>query len=299
MAAFAFLNRAHAAASSAPNLLFPSNPRDRICVASYPFREFIVDPDEPGSKSQGNRIELKEFAAHIVAKFKIDKVELWSGHFPSTDPKYLEQLRAAVKAANAAVINMAVDGEVSPYAADGTQREKAIAFSKQWVDVAASIGCPSIRTNIPDAKDSQPDVGRAAESLARVVEYASSKNVIVNLENDNPVSEDPFFLLKVIEQVKSPWLHALPDFANTLASGTEKHAYSGVNAMFGHAYNICHVKEFETAHDGKLVRVDLAKTFGFLKQHRYQGYCSMEFDSPGDPYKGTSDLIEKTIRYLS
>jgi hypothetical protein len=29
------------------------------------------------------------------------------------------------------------------------------------------------------------------------------------------------------------------------------------------------------------------------------GYCSMEFDSPGDPYQGTADLIEKTIRYLS
>ena len=24
----------------------------------------------------------------------------------------------------------------------------------------------------------------------------------------------------------------------------------------------------------------------------------MEFDSPGDPYSGTKDVIEKTIRYL-
>jgi hypothetical protein len=25
----------------------------------------------------------------------------------------------------------------------------------------------------------------------------------------------------------------------------------------------------------------------------------MEFDSPGDPYKGTADLIETTLRYLT
>ena len=31
----------------------------------------------------------------------------------------------------------------------------------------------------------------------------------------------------------------------------------------------------------------------------YRGYCSMEFDSPGDPYKGTTELIADTLRYLS
>ena len=49
---------------------------------------------------------------------------------------------------------------------------------------------------------------------------------------------------------------------------------------------------------GKLVHADLAKTFGFLKQRAYQGYCSIEWDSPGDPYQGTADLIEKTGRFL-
>jgi sugar phosphate isomerase/epimerase len=69
--------------------------------------------------------------------------------------------------------------------------------------------------------------------------------------------------------------------------------------MFGKAYSICHVKELEVGQDGKLVHVDLAKTFGMLKEHAYKGYLSMEFDSPGDPYAGTRELIEKTVRYLS
>jgi sugar phosphate isomerase/epimerase len=283
------------ASHSAPHLQFPTQPRERIAVASYPFREFIVKPGEAAS----GKIELKDFAAHVVAKFNVNKIEPWTGHFPASDPAYLEQFRTSVEKAKASIANMAVDGEHSPYAADAGERDQAIAFSKRWVDAAAMLGAHSIRTNIPEAKDSKPDVERAAASLARVAEYASTKGVVVNLENDNPASEDPFFLVAVIEKVNSPWLHALPDFANTLANFDADHAYRGIDAMFGRAYSICHVKQMEEGRDGKLVHVDMAKTFGFLKQQGYKGYLSMEFDSPGDPYAGTKDLIEKTLQYLS
>ena len=46
-------------------------------------------------------------------------------------------------------------------------------------------------------------------------------------------------------------------------------------------------------------RPDLARTFGYLRQHSYKGYCSIEWDSPGDPYAGTADLIAKTVHYLA
>ncbi len=245
-------------------------------------------------------MELKEFAAHVSAKFNIKKIEPWSEHFRSLDKAYLEELRAAVAKAGGAIVNIAVDGEHSPYAADGAERERAIAFSKQWIDAAAAIGSPSVRTNIPQAKDAKPDVERTAASLKRVAEYGAAQNVVVNLENDNAVSEDPFFLVKVIEKVDSQWLHALPDFANTLAAYEEEYAYRGIDAMFGHAYNISHVKETEVG-DGKakVAHVDLPRTFGIAKKHGYKGYFSMEWDSPGDPYAGTAGLIEKTLQNLS
>lgn len=287
---------ARANASPAPNLQFPSQPRERIAIASYPFREFIAGSDQ----KKGNPIvDLKDFAAHVVEKFDINKIEPWTGHFPSTTAKYLEQFRAALKRAHAAVVNIAVDGEHSPYAMDRSDREQAVAFSKQWVDVAVAIGSPSIRTNLPPAKDSKPDLERTSESLTRVVEYASAKNIVVTLENDNPVSEDPFFLIKVIEKVNSPWLHTLPDFCNTLAAKDPDYAYRGIDAMFGHAYCISHVKSSETNSQGITVHVDMAKTFGFMKRHGYKGYCSMEWDDAGDPYLGTAELIKATLHYLS
>ena len=285
------------AAQDAPHMQFPAAARERIAIASYPFRDFIAGQgDKPGS----SKMELKDFARHVGAKFNIKKIEPWSAHFRSLEKAYLEELRAAVSQAHGTIVNIAVDGEHSPYAPDAAERQKAVAFSKEWIDAAAIAGSPSVRTNIPPAKGSKPDVERTADSLRQVAEYGATKNVVVNLENDNPASEDPLFLVKVIEKVNSPWLHALPDFANTLAACEEDYAYKGIDAMFGKAYNISHVKETEVG-DGKdkIAHVDLPRTFAIARKHGYKGYFSMEWDSPGDPYSGTLGLIEKTLKNLA
>lgn len=287
-----------------PAVKFPSAPRERVAVAAYPFREFIVgwkgwDGKSPSTVPAAQQIELKDFAAHVAAKFNIHKIEPWSPIFPSTDPKYLEQFRTAVAKAGSAVVDIAVDARHSQYSMDPAERERAVVTSKEWVDVGAALGSPSIRTHIHEAKDSKPDVGRAANTLARVAEYGAKNNVVVHLENDDPVSEDPFFIVQVIEKVNSPWLRALPDFGNSLAAHDEDFAYRAIDAMFAHAYGICHVKDGEVNGEGKAVHVDLARTFGILKKHEYKGYCSIEYDAPGDPYKPTAELVEKTIEFLS
>jgi sugar phosphate isomerase/epimerase len=287
---------ARAATPSQPSIQFPSEPRERVSVSSYPFRMFIAGADH----AAGNpTIELKDFAAEVVEKFQVHRIEPWSGHMPSADPRYLAEFRAAVEKAGAAVANIAADGEHSPYALDPGEREIAITFAKQWIDVAVAIASPSVRVNIPQAKDAKPDVGRLAESLRRVVDYASASNVVVHLENDDRVSEDPFFLVQVIEKVNSPWLHALPDFGNTLNAHAEGYAYRALDAMFQHAYGICHVKDSEVTQQGKATHVDLERTFAILRRHNYKGYCSMEYDAPGDPYKMTKMLIGQTVKYLS
>jgi sugar phosphate isomerase/epimerase len=296
---------ARAAAKSEPSVQFPAAPRDRIAVAAYPFREFIVGWTDSDSKSPGlppaQRIELKNFAAHVAEKFNIHKIEPWSPVFPSTERKYLDEFRTATEKARSAVVDIAVDVEACPYAADPAEREKSLASSKLWIDVGAALGSPSIRTHIHQAKDSKPDVGRASDTLLRVADYAQSKNVVVHFENDDPVSEDPFFIVQVLDKVNSPWLRALPDFGNSLAahSNDADFAYRAIDAMFAHAYGICHVKDGELDEQGKPVHVDLARTFAILKKRGYKGYCSMEFDADGDPYKPTAELIEQTLRYLS
>jgi sugar phosphate isomerase/epimerase len=166
-------------------------------------------------------------------------------------------------------------------------------------DIAVEIGSPSIRTHIERPSNSVPRVQRTAESLREVAEYGAGKNVVVNLENDDLVSEDAFFVVKVIEAVNHAYLHALPDFANSMMTGDADFNYRALQAMFQHAYCICHVKNGEADGHDKLLSIDLKKSFDILKARGYRGYYSMEFDAPSEPYAPTTRLIEQTLLYLA
>jgi sugar phosphate isomerase/epimerase len=286
-------------ADSEPHILFPAHPRERISVASYPFRKYIVSPDNRDRDTTLPGMNLLEFPAHVVAKFNVHNIEPHNRHFTSLQPEYLEDFRQILLKTKVRVANIAVSAANSFYDDDTETREKAVAYAKKWVDVAVHVGSPGIRTHIAAARNSSPNVERTAESLRDVTEYAAGKSIVVTLENDDLVSEDAFFLVKVIEAVNNPYLRALPDFANSMLSGDTDFNYRSVQAMFQHAYNICHVKDGETNDDDKQFNVDLKKSFDILKASNYRGYCSMEFDAPGDPYGPTSKLIEQTIKYLS
>jgi sugar phosphate isomerase/epimerase len=121
--------------------------------------------------------------------------------------------------------------------------------------------------------------------------------VMVNLENDDLVSEDAFFIVKVIDAVNSPWLRGLPDFGNSMLKGDPDFGYRALDAMFHRAYNISHVKDMEVD-EGKIYRTDMAKTFAIAKAAGYRGYFSMEFEGQGDPFDGTRKLIEESLQDL-
>jgi sugar phosphate isomerase/epimerase len=282
-----------------PHIIFPTHPRERISIASYPFRAYILSPDNRDRDTTLPGMNLLEFPAHVVAKFNIHNIEPHSRHFTSLQPDYLDDFRQILLKTKVRVVNIAVSTVNSFYDADGSARDKAVTFAKKWVDVASRIGSPGIRTHIAAARNSSPNVELTSGSLREVTEYAADKNIVVTLENDDLVSEDAFFLVKVIESVNNPYLRALPDFANSMLSGDADFNYRALQAMFQHAYNICHVKDGETNDDDKQFNVDLKKSFDILKASDFPGYCSMEFDAPGDPYAPTAKLIEQTIKYLS
>ncbi|HSB76227.1 MAG TPA: sugar phosphate isomerase/epimerase family protein [Terriglobales bacterium] len=293
-----FLGGQLQAAPRAPHLTFPASPRERISIASWPFRFWIDSPSNEYRDRSKPGMSLLEFPAMVVKEFKVNKIEPLSAHFASTDAAYLGQLREAVQKAGCSIVDIPMGGEESYYDPDAAVRQKAVALGKKWVDVAVAVGSPSIRNHIGPSKSSKPDVSRAAQALGEVVNYAASKNVIVNLENDDLVSEDAFFIVNVIKKVNSPWLRALPDFCNSMLTGNADFDYRAVTAMFRHAYNICHVKDSEVGDGGKVYRIDIPKTFGILKASGFRGYCSMEWEGGPDSYGGTHKLVADTLKYL-
>ena len=278
-------------AAGNPDVSFPTAPRERLAVASYPFRK---------SFGRHGKMTLLDFPKFVVEQYNVPGIEPLDEHFASTEPAYLEKFRKALDDAKAHVVNVPV-GRVhgSFYDPDAAKRKVAVETAKKWVDVAVVVGSPSVRNHIQGGKGFKPDSTLAAEALKQVADYGAEKNVVVHLENDDAQTEEAFFLLDIIAKAGTPWLRALPDFCNSMLLGRgEDYNYKAMSALFEHAYGICHVKDSEQ--DGKkMYHIDMAKTFGIAKAANYRGYFSMEFDADADAAAPTKELVETSLKLLS
>ncbi len=176
-------------------------------------------------------------------------------------------------------------------------RAKSVAEAKKWIDVAVAIGAPSVRTSMSSVKNA-PNLDHAAESLEPVADYAASKNVVVHLENDNLVSEDAFFIERLVRKVNHPYVRALPDFGNSYGSGDPAFAARAVKALFPLAYAISHVKPTATTQQGKEMQVNLAGNFATAKAANYKGYFSMEYEGKEEIHAATQKLIDESLKYM-
>jgi sugar phosphate isomerase/epimerase len=270
-----------------PSANFPSDPRHRLSVSTYPFRSVIG----------AEKMSLAQFAATIVDTFHVYGIEPWSRHFESIEPAYLAGLHSAFQKAGVRVVNIPCDVRVA-LCGSPQDREASLATYGKWIDAAIAIGSPSIRVHVPRGKTPE-DISCAVESLKAVAALGAEKNIVINLENDNPGTEDPDRVLKVIEAVNSPYLRSLPDFCNSMLIHNDM-AYNerALAALFPHAFNISHVKDVEID-EGKTFRVNVDAIFAIAKKAGYRGYFSMETEGAGDAYEGSKQLIAAALRNLS
>jgi sugar phosphate isomerase/epimerase len=284
---------ATAAFAKAPQATFPVDPRARIAVATYPFRATIIAPGNHDRDPKKPGMDLASFARSIPTEFGVHGIEPLNAHFTSTEPSEIRKLRAAFDAAGVHTVNIPVDEAVELCSDDEARRNGGNARYRHWIDVAVMLGSPSIRVWIPKCSDPS-DLPRAVRALKPTLDYAATRNVVVNLENDNPVSASAARTISAIELAHTPYLRALPDFGNGLMGGDERFNAEAVKSMFAHAWNIAHVKDAEDVH-GERKTASLAELFGIAKASGYRGYYSMESDSDVDPFVDTKHLIEQSL----
>lgn len=291
-----------AAQAAEPPANFPTEPRERLSVSTYPFRSVIVSP-QSSNKNAGDsagsskpRMSLADFAATIREQFNVPGIEPWSHHFESVEPEYVRALSASFQKAGLRVVNIPCDVSVQLCGTPDQLAEGLDTYCK-WVDAAVILGSPSIRVHVPR---NQPldDIRCAVDGLKVLADYGEKNKIVINLENDDPTTENPFQVVKIIEAANTPFLRALPDFGNSRQLGDEQYNERALAALFAHAFNISHVKDMETI-NGKPLRTDVAKVFAIAKKAGYRGYFSMEWDAEGgDPYQATRQLIEASLKAL-
>ena len=298
-AAFAMHNAAaqHPSLIGEPSAAFPTQPRARIAVASYPFRAMISAPGNKDLQPSAHPgMDLLAFARFVQRTFNIDRIEPLDNHFASTQLSDVRQLKAGLDAAGIAVVNIPVDEHVDLCSTDPGLRKQGNARYAHWIDIAKTLGSPSVRMSLPKCADTS-DLQKAVDAFRPTIAYAASQKIVINLENDDPILASDSRLVSAINLAHTPWLRALPDFANSLMGGDENFNHQAVKNMFGHAFNLAHVKDAEII-DGKKRAVSLPALFALAKQTNYRGYYSMESDSNADPIADTRHLIEQALQLM-
>ena len=282
---------------NSPKATYPTDPRHRLAVATYPFRAHIISPTNSDRSEKVPGMDLGGFARYIRSEFNVFGIEPLHSHFPSTGLADIHKLKSAFDVAGVRTVNIPVDADVDLTSSDPARHEASNRTLERWIDIAAILESPSIRIGTVPHGSGVSDIAGPAAALKSLLSYAASRNVIVCFENDDPIFGNADRIVAILKQVSSPWLRALPDFANSLMGGDEAFNAAAVRRMFQYASNIAHVKDAEVINKVRRT-ASLKELFAIAKQSGFRGYYSMESDSDADPTSDTHHLIEQCLTLM-
>jgi L-ribulose-5-phosphate 3-epimerase len=209
------------------------------------------------------------------AELGISGFEMVNTFFPSPQYLYLRRLRSEAEDRGVRLLLIMCDLEGDMAATDRKERLQAAVNHRKWVDIAAVLGCHSIRCNVRgDESDPAAMRERAAESFRPLLEYAKGSGLRVLIENHGGLSSDPDWLVSLVELVGDPRLGTLPDFGN-FSEGTDR--YRAVEKMMPHAGAVS-AKCYDFGPDGNETTIDFARMLSIVRAAGYSGYVGIEYE---------------------
>lgn len=205
----------------------------------------------------------------------IGGLELVNTFFPSPQYGYLKQLRKRAEDAGVQILLIMCDAEGSMAGPEKASRLLAAKNHHKWVDIAAVLGCHSIRCNTGAQEGDADALDRCVESFSALLEYADASGVNVLIENHWGLSSDPDWLTELMRRVGHPRFGTLPDFGN-IPETTDR--YDAVRKMMPYAKAVsakCY--DFDDA-TGDETKIDYAKMLGIVEAAGYASWIGIEYE---------------------
>ena len=251
-------------------------------------------------------IEMPKLARH---EFDIEAVELVNTLFGDSDKSYLDRLAKNCADNDVKVLLIMIDGEGNVGSADAAERDDAVKRHSRWIDIAADLGCHSVRMNWAGAPGNAMEdpavlkalIERSAPAFGRICDYGDSKNLNVIVENHGGPSSYPSAMEQIIAAVDHERFGTLPDFGNfpRKADGSyEFDVYDAIDRLMVHAKAVsakCYDFDDDT---GLETTLDFERIISnVVDKHGYHGYIGIEYEgrrlSEFDGIKACKRLLEK------
>ena len=260
---------------------------DRVGVMSGDFDNLLAETRDWSQPVPPKELDIMDFPQMLAERYDIHNVEVQQFHFLSMEPSYFEKFHGRLKKAKSRMVDMPLEldtsgysGTISPCSSDPQIRAHAIELTKQWIDRAAMIECPSVMVNQGGAFGD--DLTPIIDALKTLRDYGEPRRV---RNRHRRTGTDPYrHLVKVIKDSR---ITPNPDIGNFR---DEESTERGLRLMYPLAKTVSHVKW----NPGKF---DFAKAIRISKEMGFKGVYSLETGGP-EPYATVQTLLDRLLANL-
>jgi L-ribulose-5-phosphate 3-epimerase len=248
-----------------------------------------------------------ESVIEAASQLGIEGVEILHEQMESEEPSYLNKLKRLAFRQGIDLVCLSIHQNfVSP---DAAVREAQVQHTIKCLEIAYQMGIPSIRLNsgrwktissfdelmakrgieppIPGYQDNDA-FNWCIDCIQKCLVKAERLGILMALENHWGLTYHPEGVLRILNAFQSPCLGALMDTGNFLEAPYDKLRLLAPRAVYVHAKTYLGGGEWYT------LDLDYRKIAALLREVKYTGYVSLEFEGKED----ASTAVPKSIALL-
>ena len=291
-----------------PTPIFSSNnkTKNKISLAQWSMNRSFFSGKKDAHDFAVYAADMGFEGVEFVNQFYFDQLK--NGTTSSKNVSSLAKtLNSRAKDNNISNVLIMVDREGNLADASSAVIKTAIEQHKKWVELAAEIGCHSIRVNLAGEKDPQKWVDQSVKGLTGLCEFAKTMRINVIVENHGGLSSNGAMLAKVMKMTNLDNCGTLPDFGNfCISRGMGNHhgckewydMYKGVAELMPYAKSLS-AKSFDFDENGNETKIDYVKMMKIVKENNYDGYIGVEYEgrrlSEQEGIMATKNLIQRLL----
>lgn len=217
--------------------------------------------------------------------------EMWMKSY--TDKAYLDRIKKSARDNGLTITTFIIKGDIAQL--DDVKRNRQIEQDKIEMRAAAYLGAPIVRVNLgttgDEARDATVGTDRCIAAIKELIPLAKELKLKIVLENHGGVSKKADNIIRIIKETDPKIVGALLDFKNWPADVV----YQECAKIAPYAW-MTHAKAHAFDDKGEETKVSYERILQMLKDAKYRGPISIEFEGKGDQIEGlkkTRDLILK------
>lgn len=256
-----------------------------------------------------------DFPAVARTSFDIGAVEYVNQFFmdKARDKSFVRELKGRAADHDVKSLLIMIDGEGDLSTVDEKRRKQAVDNHRKWIDMAAELGCHSVRVNLHGSGAAEDWHRASLASLQALVKVSGPMGIKVLVENHGGYSSHGAKLAAVLKEADSPYCGSMPDFGNFCyqrESGglwdspcvKQYNVYQGVADLMPYAGAVS-AKTLRFDAEGNEPNVDYLRLFEIIKAAGYSGHVGIEYEGhdlpAADGIRATKALLERVRAQLS